>query len=111
MQFTKAFFKINEIFKDFVQINCIINFSTNKMAASKNKKRAMHCGWQCSFKACLIALKKEFDAHKNVRCPVSEEIKNHFKRMIERDENEQSSEMDPPPTKEYNLRSHVINME
>ena len=64
-----------------------------------------------SVKACLIALKKEFDAHKNVRCPMSEEIKNHFKRMIERDENEQTSEMDSPPTKEYNLRSHVINME
>ena len=62
-----------------------------------------------SVKACLIALRKEFDAHKNVRCPMSEEIKNHFKRMIERDENEQTSEMDPPPT--YNLRSHVINIE
>ena len=24
-----------------------------------------------SVKACLIALKKEFDAHKNVRCPMS----------------------------------------
>ena len=64
-----------------------------------------------SVKACLIALKKEFDAHKNVRCPMSEEIKNHFKRMIERDENEQTSEMDPPPNKGYNLRSHVIDME
>ena len=62
-----------------------------------------------SVKACLIALTKEFDAHKNVRCPMSEEIKNHFKRMIERDENEQTSEMDPPPT--YNLRSHVLNIE
>ena len=62
-----------------------------------------------SVKACLVALRKEFDAHKNVRCPMSEEIKNHFKRMIERDENEQSSEMDAPPT--YNLRSHVIDME
>ena len=60
-----------------------------------------------SVKACLIALRKEFDAHKNVRCPMSEKIKNHFKRMIERDE--QTSERDPPPT--YNLRSHVINME
>ena len=60
-----------------------------------------------SVKACLIALKKEFDAHKNVRCPMSEEIKNHFKKMIERDE--QTSEMASPPT--YNLRSHVINME
>ena len=64
-----------------------------------------------SVKACLIALKKEFDAHKNVRCPMSEEIKNHFKKMIERDENEQSSEMNSPPTKGYNLRSHVIDME
>ena len=62
-----------------------------------------------SVKACLIALTKEFDAHKNVRCPMSEEIKNHFKRMIERDENEQTSEMDSPPS--YNLRSHVINIE
>ena len=62
-----------------------------------------------SVKACLIALKKEFDAHKNVQCPMSEEIKNHFKKMIERDENEQTSEMDPPPA--YNLRSHVIDIE
>ena len=63
-----------------------------------------------SVKACLIALTKEFDAHKNVRCPVSEEIKNHFKRIIERDE--QTSEMDRPSTNEgYNLRSHVINIE
>ena len=62
-----------------------------------------------SVKACLIALKKEFDAHKNVRCPMSEEIKNHFKRMIERDENEQTSERDSPPA--YNLRSHVIDIE
>ena len=47
------------------------------------------------------------------KCPMSEEIKNHFKRMIERDEmeNEQSSEMDPPANKGYNLRSHVIDME
>ena len=66
-----------------------------------------------SVKACLIALTKEFDAHKNARCPISEEIKNHFKRMIERDE--QSSEMDPPPPPPapppYNLRSHVIDIE
>ena len=59
-----------------------------------------------SVKACLIALRKEFDARKNVRC-VSEEIKNHFKKMIERDE--QTSEMDSPPA--YNLRSHVIDIE
>ena len=58
-----------------------------------------------SVKACLIALKKEFDAHKTKK----EEIKNHFKRMIERDENEQTSEMDSPPNKGYNLRSHVID--
>ena len=47
------------------------------------------------------------------KCPMSEEIKNHFKRMIERDEmeNEQSSEMDSPANKGYNLRSHVIDME
>ena len=64
-----------------------------------------------SVKACLIALTKEFDAHKNVRCPMSEEIKNHFKKMIERDENEQASERDSPPTEGYNLRSHVINIE
>ena len=31
-----------------------------------------------SVKACLIALRKEFDAHKNVRCPMSEEIKKSF---------------------------------
>ena len=58
-----------------------------------------------SVKACLIALKKEFDAHKTEK----EEIKNHFKRMIKRDENEQTSEMDSPPNKGYNLRSHVID--
>ena len=60
-----------------------------------------------SVKACLIALTKEFDAHKNVRCPMSEEIKNRFKRMIERDE--QTPERDSPPA--YNLRSHVIDIE
>ena len=58
-----------------------------------------------SVKACLIAFKKEFDAHKTEK----EEIKNHFKRMIERDENEQTSEMDSPPNKGYNLRSHIID--
>ena len=62
-----------------------------------------------SVKACLIALRKEFDAHKNARRPMSEEIKNHFKRMIERDE--QTSERDPPPPPPYNLRSHVIDIE
>ena len=60
-----------------------------------------------SVKACVVALKNEFDAHKTEK----EKIKNHFKRMIERDENEQTSEIDPPPNKGYNLRSHVINME
>ena len=70
-----------------------------------------------SVKACLIALTKEFDAHKNARCPMPEEIKNHLKKMIERDE--QPSEMDhgttPPPNsphgKGYNLRSHVVDIE
>ena len=62
-----------------------------------------------SVKACVIALTKEFDAHKNARCPMSVEIKNHFKRMIERDE--QTSERDPPPPPPYNLRSHVIDIE
>ena len=68
-----------------------------------------------SVKACLIALTKEFDAHKNTRCPMADEIKNHFKRMIERDE--QPPEMDrgttPPPNspKGYNLRSHVVDIE
>ena len=54
-------------------------------------------------------IKKMFDACK----AENEEIKNHFKRMIERDEmeNEQSSEMDSPANKGYNLRSHVIDME
>ena len=54
-------------------------------------------------------IKKMFDA-----CKVeNEEIKNHFKRMIERDEmeNEHTSEMDSPANKGYNLRSHVIDME
>ena len=41
------------------------------------------------------------------------EIKNHFKRMIERDElmkeNEQTSEIDPPPNNGYNLRSYVVD--
>ena len=54
-------------------------------------------------------IKKMFDACK----AENEEIKNHFKRMIERDEmeNEQSSEIDSPANKGYNLRSHVIDME
>ena len=47
------------------------------------------------------------------KCPMSVEIKNHFKRMIERDElmkeNEQTSEIDPPPNKGYNLRSYIVD--
>ena len=72
-----------------------------------------------SVKACLIALKKEFDAHKNAQCPMPEEIKHYFKTMIERDEtimgrDEVDRGTTPPPnspTKGYNLRSHVIDME
>ena len=72
-----------------------------------------------SVKACLIALKKEFDAHKNARCPMPEEIKHYFKTMVERDEtiidrDETDHGTTPPPnspTKGYNLRSHVINIE
>ena len=52
-------------------------------------------------------IRKMFDACK----AENEEIKNHFKRMIERDEmeNEQSSENDSPPNKGYNLRSYVVD--
>ena len=54
-------------------------------------------------------IKKMFDAVKAENA----EIKNHFKRMIERDElmkeNEQTSEIDPPPNKGYNLRSYVVD--
>ena len=54
-------------------------------------------------------IKKMFDAVKAENV----EIKNHFKRMIERDElmkeNEQTSEIDPPPNKGYNLRSYVVD--
>ena len=71
-----------------------------------------------SVKACLIALTKELDAHKNTRCPMPEEIKNHFKTMIERDEtiidrDETDHGTTPPPNspKGYNLRSHVIDIE
>ena len=71
-----------------------------------------------SVKACLIALTKEFDAHKNARCPMPEEIKNYFKTMIERDEtiidrDEVDRGTTPPPNspKGYNLRSHVIDIE
>ena len=70
-----------------------------------------------SVKAAVAALENHFNSEikkmSDVRCPMSEEIKNHFKRMIERDEmeNEQSSEINSPPNKGYNLRSHVIDME
>ena len=71
-----------------------------------------------SVKACLIALKKEFDAHKNARCPMPEEIKNYFKTIIDRDEVDHGTTplpgTTPPPnspTKGYNLRSHVIDIE
>ena len=56
-------------------------------------------------------IKKMSDACE--KCPMSVEIKNHFKRMIERDElmqeNEQTSEIDPLPNKGYNLRSYVVD--
>ena len=71
-----------------------------------------------SVKACLIALTKEFDAHKNARCPMPEEIKHYFKTIIERDEtimdrDETDRGTTPPPNcpKGYNLRSHVIDIE
>ena len=58
-------------------------------------------------------LNSEIKKMSDEKCPMSEEIKNHFKRMIERDamENEHTPEMDPPANKGYNLRSHVIDME
>ena len=64
-----------------------------------------------SIKTCLIALKKEFDAHKNAQCPMPEEIKHYFKTIIDRDETDVVPT--PPPTspKGYNLRSHVIDIE
>ena len=72
-----------------------------------------------AIKTCLIALTKEFDAHKNARCPMPEEIKHYFKTMMERDEtimgrDEVDHGTTPPPnspTKGYNLRSHVIDIE
>ena len=65
-----------------------------------------------SVKACLIALTKEFDAHKNARCPMPEEIKHYFKTIIDRDETDHDATPPPnSPTKGYNLRSHVIDME
>ena len=72
-----------------------------------------------SVKACLLALTKEFDAHKNVKCPMPEEIKHYFKTIMEKDEtimgrDEVDRGTTPPPnspTKGYNLRSHVIDIE
>ena len=72
-----------------------------------------------SVKACLIALTKEFDAHKNTKCPMPEEIKHYFKTLMDRDEtiidrDEVDRGTTPPPnspTKGYNLRSHVIDIE
>ena len=70
-----------------------------------------------SVKTCIVdfknhvhsQIKKMSDAWK----AENEEIKNHFKQMIERDEmeNEQAFEIVPHPNKGYNLRSHVIDME
>ena len=72
-----------------------------------------------AIKTCLIALTKEFDAHKNARCPMPKEIKDYFKTIMERDEtimgrDEVDRGTTPPPnspTKGYHLRSHVINIE
>ena len=65
-----------------------------------------------SVKACLIALTKEFDGHKNAKCPMPEEIKHYFKTIIDRDETDVVPTPPPnSPTKGYNLRSHVIDIE
>ena len=57
-------------------------------------------------------LKKEFDAHKNARCPMPKEIKDYFKTIMDRDEVDHGTTPPPnSPTKGYNLRSHVINIE
>ena len=65
-----------------------------------------------SVKACLLALTKEFDAHKNAKCPMPEEIKDYFKTIIDRDEVDCGTTPPPnSPTKGYNLRSHVIDIE
>ena len=65
-----------------------------------------------SVKACLIALTKKFDAHKNARCPMPEEIKHYFKTIMDRDEVDRGTTPPPnSPTKGYNLRSHVIDIE
>ena len=63
-----------------------------------------------SVKACLIALKKEFDAHKNARCPMPEEIKNYFKTIMDRDEVDRGTTPPPNSPTGYNLRSHVIDI-
>ena len=60
-----------------------------------------------SVKTCLIALKKEFDAHRNAQCPMPEEIKNYF--IVDKDEVDHGTAPPPnSPTKGYNLRSHDI---
>ena len=70
-----------------------------------------------AIKACLIALTKEFDAHKNAQCPMPKEIKDYFKTIMDEtimDRDEVDRGTTPPPnspTKGYNLRSHVINIE
>ena len=65
-----------------------------------------------AIKTCLIALTKEFDAHKNAQCPMPEEIKDYFKTIIDRDEVDHGTTPPPnSPTKGYNLRSHVIDIE
>ena len=66
-----------------------------------------------SVKACLIALRKEFDAHKNARCPIPEEIKDYFKTIMHRDETDHGTTPPPnsPSGKGYSLRSHVIDIE
>ena len=70
-----------------------------------------------SVKACLIVLTKEFDAHKNTQCPMPEEIKDYFivdrdETIMDRDEVDHGTTPPPnSPTKGYNLRSHVINIE
>ena len=67
-----------------------------------------------AIKACLIALTKEFDAHKNAQCPMPKEIKDYFKTIMDetimgRDEVDRGTTPPPnSPTKGYNLRSHVI---
>ena len=67
-----------------------------------------------SVKTCIVDLKNHLNSQikkmSDACMAENEEIKNHFKQMIERDEmeNEQTFEIDPPPTKGYNLRSHDV---